>query len=113
MKPDNPMQSDEALRQVLHTWKVDASLPPRFQEQVWRRIQRSELQAPAPTWMLLIRRFTAALARPSLAVSYVTVLLLAGLLAGYWQVRVTRAHMDETLGARYVQMVDPYQSAHH
>ena len=113
MKPDNPTRRDEALRQALGQWKVDASLPPRFQEQVWRRIERSELQAPVPAWMLLIRRLIAALARPSLAVSYVTVLLLTGLLAGYWQVRITRAHMDETLGARYVQMVDPYQSSHH
>ena len=105
------MQNDEALRQVLHEWKVDASLPPRFQEQVWRRIESSEAEAPA--WMLLFRRLSAALARPRLAMSYVTVLLLAGLLAGYLQVHITRAHTDETLSARYVQMVDPYQHPRH
>jgi len=113
MKPENPMQNDAALRQVLRQWKVDAHLPPRFQEGVWRRIERSEPPVPAPAWLLLVQRLTAALARPSLAVSYVTILLLAGLLAGYWQVRITRAHLDETLGSRYVQMVDPYQNPHH
>ena len=62
--------------------------------------------------MLLVHRLTAALARPSLAVSYVTLLLLAGLLAGYWQVRIARAHLDETLSSRYVQMVAPFQNPH-
>jgi anti-sigma factor RsiW len=104
------MQSDEALRQALHQWKVDASLPPRFREEVWRRIERREAQAPA--WTALFSRLNTALARPSLAVSYVTVLLLAGLLAGYWQVRVTKARLDEALSSRYVQMVDPFQSPH-
>jgi hypothetical protein len=113
MKSENPTPSDEALRQVLHQWQVGAHLPPRFQEQVWRRIEHSEAQAQAPAWILLFHRLTAALARPSLAVSYVTLLLLAGLLAGYWQVRIAKAHNDEALGSRYVQMVDPYRGTHH
>ena len=106
------MQRDENLRQVLHQWKVDAPLPPRFQEQVWRRIDRSGTQVQAPAWVLLWRRLNAALARPSLAVSYVTLLLLTGLLAGYWQVHVTRAQADENMGARYVQLVDPLLNPH-
>lgn len=106
------MQSDEALRQVLRQWKVDAQLPPRFQEQVWRQIERSEPQVPMPAWVLLWQRVTAALARPSLAASYVTLLLLAGLLAGYWQVRITRAQAEENMGVRYVQLVAPFQNPH-
>jgi hypothetical protein len=113
MKPDSSTPTDEALGQMLRQWKLDAPLPPRFQEQVWRRIERAETPSSAPAWRLLVHRFAAALARPSLAVSYVTVLLLAGLLAGYWQGRVTRAHVDESLGSRYVQMLDPYQKSHH
>jgi len=42
----------------------------------------------------------------------VTILLLAGLLAGYWQVRIARAHNEETLSSRYVQMVAPFQNPH-
>jgi hypothetical protein len=94
---------------VLRTWQVEAKLPPRFQEGVWRQIER--LETAAPDWLLLCRRFGAALTRPTLAVSYVTLLLLAGLLAGYWQAQLTRARTEQTLGSRYVQMVDPYQSA--
>ena len=106
------MQSDEALRQVLRQWKVDAPLPPRFQEQVWRQIERSETPVRVPAWSLLWDRLNAALARPSLAVSYVTLLLLTGLMAGYWQVRSARAQTDENMGARYVQLVAPFQQPH-
>ena len=113
MKSENPTQSDAALRQVLHQWKVDINLPPRFQEQIWRRIERSEPQPQVPGWLLLIHRFATAMAHPSLAVSYVTILTVAGLLAGYWLARVTRAHLDETLSSRYVQMLDPYQDSPH
>jgi hypothetical protein len=113
MKPENPIPSDQGLRQALHQWKVESSLPPRFQEQVWRRIERAEVQVQVPAWMLLWQRLTAALARPTPAISYVAVLLFAGLLAGYWQARVTRAQAEEQMGARYVQVVSSFQNPHH
>jgi hypothetical protein len=50
------------------------------------------------------------LARPSMAVGYVALLLFTGLLAGYWQARAEQSHTLEDLGARYVQMMDPYQA---
>jgi hypothetical protein len=49
------------------------------------------------------------MARPSLAVGYVTVLLAVGLTAGYWRARVDNAQTADQLGARYVQMMDPYR----
>ena len=111
MKPEHPLQNDEVLTRTLREWKVEASLPPHFRDEVWRRIEHRDLQEPV--WLALARRLSAAFARPSLAVSYVALLLLAGLLAGYWQVRVTRAQVSETMGARYVQMIDPYQRSLH
>jgi len=107
------MQSDQHLRQTLREWKVEAPLPPRFQEQVWRRIELTEAQDRTPAWVRIWERMSAALARPSLAFSYITLLLAAGLLAGYWQVHATRAQADENMGARYVQLVDPFLSPHH
>ena len=47
--------------------------------------------------------------RPAVAVAYATVLLIAGVAAGYWQARNQTAHLDDELGTRYVQSVDPYQ----
>ena len=53
------------------------------------------------------------LSRPALAASYVAVLLMAGVVAGYWQARTTNAQVDDHLSSRYVQMVDPYQNPNH
>ena len=111
MNRENPNPDDASLSRVLREWNVKTPLPPRFQETVWRRIEHRD--EPLSIWKLLTGRISAALARPSLAVSYVTVLLLAGLVAGYWQARVTREHFGEAMSDRYVQMVDPYQRSPH
>src|SRR5258707_546404 len=105
MKPDN-------LHQTLREWEIEETLPPRFQDRVWQRIARAEDSAPASLWNLLANRISSAFARPSMAASYLALLLLSGLLAGYWQARVERSHAFEQLGSRYVQRLDPYQ-AHH
>ena len=104
-------QNDASLRRLLRRWPVRTPLPPRFQEAVWRRIELNESQADR--WPLFLSRLLASIARPGLATSYVMVLLLAGILAGYWQARVSNAHAEEVLSARYVQLVDPYRSPHH
>lgn len=110
MKPENMPQDERPLTGLLREWKVESTLPPRFNEQVWRRIERDEAPAGLNAWALILNRLVQAFARPSLAVSYVTVLLLAGLAGGYLQARAGTEHAYETLSVRYVQMVDPYQS---
>ncbi len=99
------------LHQVLNEWQVSESLPPRFREQVWHRIARAESPKAEGLWKQLLERVAGAFLRPSLAVSYVAVLLLAGLLAGYWHARLDNAQVTEQLGARYIQMMAPYQVA--
>ena len=110
MKPNVTPEEESQLCEVLRHWRVDAALPPRFQERVWQRIERRETQPAAGLWVPLLREIAAALARPRLAVSYVTVLLAAGLLAGRWQARATNERVAQDLSARYVQMLDPYQT---
>jgi hypothetical protein len=110
MKSQQFDQNDESLRRVLREWRVETPLPPRFQEAVWRRIELNDNQSY--NWTLLLTRLLGAIAKPSLAMSYLMVLLLAGILAGYWQARITNTHAEEQLSARYVQVVDPYQTLH-
>ncbi len=105
--------SDLQLQEVLHEWKVTETLPPRFRERVWQRIAREETHAPAGWWAQFTAAIANALLRPSLAVSYMVLLLGAGLVAGYWQARVENAQMTRELGVRYVQMLDPYHQPHH
>ena len=106
-------ENPEPLRRVMREWHVAEPLPPRFQEGVWRRIQQAEANAaPMATTsgLTLFKAWLAAvLPRPAVAVAYLSVLLVAGMASGYWQARRTTAHLDNELGSRYVQSVDPYQ----
>src|SRR5436189_6392115 len=84
MKTNEPGNHDEALRKVLKEWRTNAALPPRFQEAVWRRIERAE-PAPAPTapsvWAVIAHWIETVLPRPALAIAYVAVLLSVGVTA--------------------------------
>lgn len=103
--------NEEALSRVLHEWTVKAALPPRFQDSVWHSIKRRESEGFS--WTAFMARFTTAITRPALASSYLAVLGLAGLLAGYWGAKSASARAEAQLSARYVQLVDPYRSHLH
>jgi len=105
---NEPGKEHEPLSQALQDWKVTGPLPPRFQEQVWQRIARAE--ARPPLWAQLLSWLEVALPRRAVAASYLAILLLAGLTAGYWESRQKAAELHEVLGRRYVQMVDPFQA---
>jgi hypothetical protein len=53
------------------------------------------------------------LAQPRLAAGYVTALLLLGFAAGWARGLEKSAEMDQQLGSRYVQVIDPYQMGSH
>lgn len=110
MKPNQEPENDERLRAVLHEWKVDVSLPPRFQEQVWRRISRTEAQVGPSLRQIFARWVETTFSRPALAVSYVTVLLFAGLTTGYVRAQDKSAQAQSQWRTLYVQSVDPYQA---
>ncbi len=110
MKPENPSESDPLLHQALGEWQMRETLPPRFGEKVWQRIAREEAEPPQTQWADLLNHIQVALLRPSLAVSYVALLLLAGLLAGYWQAQADNARVSHQLGAGYVQMMTSYEA---
>jgi hypothetical protein len=101
-------ENQTQLEQALQEWRVTTPLPPRFQEQVWKRIERAEV--PSISLGDAVRGwFTMAFGRPAFAVAYVSVLLLAGLALGFVQASQKAARWDRQLEARYVQSIDPYQ----
>lgn len=110
MKTTNPSDNDQPLNEVLAQWKVETSLPPRFQEQVWRRIDEAEARKPESRLAVALRWIDSAFRRPTLALSYVTVLLFIGLGMGYWQAHDQTAESESKWQALYVQSVDPYQA---
>jgi hypothetical protein len=107
---NNDREGDSQLSKVLQTWKTSASLPPRFQEEVWTRISRTE--GKPRFWRHIIEVFTVALPRPAVATAYVAVLIFAGLGTGWWQAREHTDRVESELAKRYVQAVDPYQKGH-
>ena len=110
MKPNQDPENEDRLRALLRSWVVDTPLPPRFQEQVWRRIERAEPRPASPFLAGFFRLVEVALPRPKVAFAYVTVLLALGITAGAWAVQAKTSRTDAALGLRYVQSVDPYKA---
>jgi hypothetical protein len=113
MKSESSNDSDIPLRRTLNRWRVEDPLPPGFEHRVWQRIEREEVRTSESGWAHYIKTFLEGFRRPALASSYIAVLLLAGLAAGYWQSRIDNEHARRELGARYVHMMDPYQRFEH
>jgi len=107
MELERPSENPEPFRTLLREWKVTTPLPPRFAEGVWRRIDRTGVKPSL--WDALQHWLSTALPRAAVAVAYVTVLLVAGVAAGYMQARNETVRLKGELGTRYVQSVDPYQ----
>lgn len=110
MKINFEPEKDEPLREVLSQWTVDIPLPPRFQEQVWHRIAQADTQAQPSFWNGLRRWLESGVPRPQVAYSYVSILLILGVLAGSWAAQSKTSQLDAALSARYVQSVDPYRT---
>ncbi len=103
---------DGALNSLLCQWQVDAALPPRFQEQVWRRITRAEGPQPESSFLAgLSWLMDTLLPRPRFALAYMAILLSAGIAAGSWTAQAKASRLESTLGQRYIQSVDPYRAA--
>jgi hypothetical protein len=108
MKPNQEPEGEEGLDRVLRQWTLEAPLPARFQEQVWRRIAREETQPRLTFRAGLLRRVEAVLLRPKIALSYVATVLVLGVAAGGVAAQIKTSHLDASLRARYVQSVNPY-----
>lgn len=113
MSDKTSIEEATRLRQVLREWKLETPLPAGIQRNVWKQIDSRRRAGRSNTWRLLLIRLDDWFARPSLAMTYVAVLLVAGLIAGYCQGRLESARMDRTMSRLYVQSVDPYQAPRH
>jgi hypothetical protein len=112
MKSDPNRETDTALNKILKEWRVEAQLPPRFQDQVWRRIERAETQAARVSFRSLLTRWLEALVpKPRLAYSYAAILLAVGVAAGAWAGQAQSSRLAASLGSRYLQSINPYQAA--
>ena len=87
---ENNMNPEDAkLGALLRESRSAPALPPRFQENVWRRIEDAEAPAKAESW---IEALAAMILRPRYAYAVAAVLLAVGVLAGTWEGRQAVRH---------------------
>src|SRR2546423_15571143 len=110
MNNNMPDEPNDALSKLLRDWNVSAELPPRFQEEVWQRVARSAVPAKPHLWTEFLNWLDRALPSRAFAASYLSILLFAGVAAGYWRGQERAAQVRNEMGSRYVQSVDPYQA---
>lgn len=101
MNEVNQQQDEARLRVLLHESRSSPSLPPRFQEGVWRRIEGTERDRSADNFAWLEALLQRVL-RPRLALATVAVLILFGALLGVREGVDSARHADQ---ARYLEAV--------
>ena len=102
MKKENSIPGDEKLGTLLRESRLSPSLPPRFQENVWRRIEDAE--APAGSSAIWLEALVAMILRPRFAYAALAALMLAGISLGAFSGAQSARHEAE---ARYVASVAP------
>jgi|SRR6185312_11746828 len=102
MKPENLDPNDARLGALLRESRATPSLPPRFREDVWRRIEESE--TPADVRVSWLDALATWVLRPRFAVAVAVVLIGAGSVFGV--VQGTQAK-HEHAQSRYVASVAP------
>lgn len=100
MKPTNLEPDNARLGTLLRESRPAPSLPPRFQENVWKRIEQADTKSAA-NWLDVLAGW---LLRPRLAVAVVAVLVVTGLGLG-WNNGERLARNDAQ--ARYLSAVAP------
>ena len=94
MKENNIHPDDAKFSALLRSARVSPSLPPRFQQNVWRRIEDAEAPVKPASWLDAL---AAMILRPRFAFAAAAVLLLAGVSVGTlegWQVARHDAQMN-------------------
>jgi len=104
MKKENFNPADEKLGALLRESRTLPALPPRFHENVWRRIEDAAMPVQSAENLTLMEALVALLLRPRFAYATVAALMLAGISLGTYHGAQTARHDAE---ARYVASVAP------
>ena len=82
MKANNP--HDAVLSELLRLRRITVTLPPRFCDGVWRRIEQEEAGSNFTLFAALTAWIESTLPRPQIAFCYVTALMIVGMASGLW-----------------------------
>lgn len=96
------MNNDDAkLSALLRESRVSPALPPRFQQNVWRRLAPAAAPVQSESWLDAL---AALILRPKFALAMLAVLLVAGALFGTLEGSQTARHDAQM---RYLASVAP------
>ena len=98
---ENMKTDDPKLSALLRSARATPSLPPRFQQNVWRRIEDAEVSAKTESWLDAL---ATLILRPRFAVAAATALVLTGVFMGAMAGAQNIRHDAQT---RYVASVAP------
>lgn len=101
---DHRTTDDPDLRALLQEARPAPALPPRFQEDVWRRIERAGAPRATTSPSGWVDQLANWLLRPRLALAGVTVMLLAGFIIGFVQ---AGSLANEQAKQQYLAAVSP------
>jgi hypothetical protein len=103
MKKENFNPDDAKLSSLLRESRATPAVPPRFQENVWRRIAdvEADKSADSPAWLGIL---IAWVLRPRLALAALIALVLVGALFG---MREGNQLARQDAQARYLAAVAP------
>ena len=104
MKDSNINPEDAKLSAMLRESRSAPSLPPRFHEGVWRRIEDAATPARSTSGPSWLDTLAALVLRPRLAFAVVVVLIAAG---GLWGAHAGNQFTRHEAQARYVAAVAP------
>jgi hypothetical protein len=98
---ENMNSNDAKLSALLRGSRLSPSLPPRFQENVWRRIEDAEAPVKSESWL---EALVILILRPRFAFATAVLLLFAGALLGAHEGLQAVRHDAQ---ARYVASIAP------
>ena len=101
MNEENIHPDDARLHALLHSVRPSPSVPPRFQENVWRRIEKAEAFVKSQSWLDVL---VALILRPRFALATATALVVAGALFGVYEGNIAA---NQTAQAQYLAAVAP------
>jgi len=104
MNKENINPAEAKLSTLLRASRVAPTLPPRFQEGVWRRIEEAAAPAKSNGGIAWLDALAALVLRPRLALATAIVLMVAGALLGVRD-GSQMAHQDAQ--AHYLAAVAP------
>ena len=89
MKTNNPHPEDAKLSGLLREARAATPLPPRFQQNVWRRIEDAEAPAGSASWLDAL---AALILRPRFALAAAAALVFVGVFMGAAEGRQVAQH---------------------